>query len=134
MVSVIYAVIRLKKCRIMGVIRWKKCNESDLFAWKSVELLYCACLSLHNLQLKISVNYTLSDIISNISPAKTSTSPVTGNSLCFKYLLFSLNSRCKSLMYCIFIALSFLILQLVFRSYEKGLRYWKWACIIRSLW
>ena len=30
---------------------------------------------------------------------------VTGNSLFFKYLLFSWNSMCRSLMYCIFILL-----------------------------
>ena len=32
LVSVIYTVIRLKKCRVMGMIRWKKCNEFGLFA------------------------------------------------------------------------------------------------------
>lgn len=26
LVSVIYAVIRLKKCRVIGMIRWKKCD------------------------------------------------------------------------------------------------------------
>lgn len=26
LVSIIYAVIRLKKCCVIGMIRWKKCN------------------------------------------------------------------------------------------------------------
>ena len=32
LVSVIYTVIRLKRCRVMGMIRWKRCNEFGLFA------------------------------------------------------------------------------------------------------
>ncbi|KDS35982.1 hypothetical protein M090_0151 [Parabacteroides distasonis str. 3776 Po2 i] len=50
----------------MGDIRWKKCNRSDSFAWKSVKLYALYLFLALILTLQSSLNYTHTDIISNI--------------------------------------------------------------------
>lgn len=62
----IYVWFAWKSVREWGDIRWKKCNRSDSFVWKSVKLYALYLFLALILTFQSSLNYTHTDIISNI--------------------------------------------------------------------